>query len=298
MTHLSHGVLGNARSRQITAENFAGLDDELDRTLDLRSHHPIRIKFCGRKNFAQHRLHLEIMSAHSLCHGIYKWRRRFVFDEKAAKFLGEELRTRRLFRQNIDDVVAVEVAAMTEKRFRPGVVLIGSKPGTLCEQIETVSGEGAGRFAHILLGIIADSDGEQFHQFACPIFVRMFAPALWQIEIDHHRGVPRHLFCEGGEVPERVTANDLVLQPHPIAVFYLVDAGGEVSMPEQRHFFEQRSSSRCQAGHPPLAQVQDFIPLYFSCFANFCGIAILLGHPCFLPKRPQILRVSPGRWRE
>src|SRR5438132_12703510 len=159
----------------------------------------------------------------------------------------------------MDDIVAVKIAGAAEKSFRPSVVLIGSKPETLRNKIKAIPGEGAGRFAYVLLGVVADIDREQFHQFARPIFVRMLAPALWQIEIDHHRRIPRHLFSEGGEVCQGVTADSLVLQPHPITVFYLLERVGEVTMSEEGHCFDYGTRSRLQDGYPPSAETRNFV---------------------------------------
>ena len=48
------------------------------------------------------------------------------------------------------------------------------------------SGEGARGFAQVLLGVIADAHGEQFHELAAEILVRAPFQVLPGVEIDEH----------------------------------------------------------------------------------------------------------------
>ena len=97
LSHLPHGILRNVRSRQLTAEHLAGLNNELGGAFDLRSHNPLRIKFLRAKDLPEQWLHFEIVRAHSLGHQIDQLHRWFVLDEIPANFSTDEFRTGRLF---------------------------------------------------------------------------------------------------------------------------------------------------------------------------------------------------------
>src|SRR5437764_628608 len=172
--------------------------------------------------------------------GLDDLRRWIVLGEEAPKFPGEELRAGRLFHQDADDVVAQQRTGFSHERFRADVSLSRSEPKLLRGHVDAITGEGAGRFANVGFGIVADPDGEKFHQFARPVFVRVLFAALLEIEVDHHRGIARDFLGEGGKISDGMTAEQIVLAPHPITVSHFLDAGREVAVPEERHLFDQR----------------------------------------------------------
>jgi hypothetical protein len=65
---------------------------------------------------------------------------------------------------DVDDVVAVEVAGLAEELLDAVVVVVLAKMNSSpsCAQ----AGEGAGALADVVLGVVADAEGEQLHQLA------------------------------------------------------------------------------------------------------------------------------------
>ena len=222
-----------------------------------------------------------------------------VFREEAPEFPGEKLRTRGLFHQDIDDVIAVPRAGFSHECFRAGIVLPRSEPKLLVRHVDSITGEGARRFSNVGFGVMPDPDGEKLHQFPRPIFVRVLFPALLQIEVDHHRGVARDLFRERGKISERVAAERVVLPPHPVAVLHFLDAGGEVAVPEERHLFDERRGRRHHVVEPPTPQIEDVLAFHLTKFAPL--VLAFVGLVFLLPNRhadfANVSRLSPGRSR-
>ena len=61
-------------------------------------------------------------------------------------------------------------------------------------------GKGPRGFAEVLLGIVADAHGEQFHELAAEILVRPAFQVLPGVEIDQHRRVARDGGKQGPEI--------------------------------------------------------------------------------------------------
>ena len=114
------------------------LDEKLDGTLDLAPHGRRGIKFLRTKDLAHDRTHLEVVFANS------QPRRRFALRairEEAPELPGEKLRARRLFHQNIDNVVTAPGTCFSHERFGAGIGLARSKPKLLICEIEAVTGK-------------------------------------------------------------------------------------------------------------------------------------------------------------
>src|ERR1035441_2384448 len=110
---------------------------------------------------------------------------------------------------------SVKWTAFSHESLVAEVLLKRREPELLRRHVDAVTGKCARRFANVLLAVIADADGEKFHQLARPVFVRMLFAALLKVEIDHHRRVARHLLGQCREISESVMAQGVVLQPHP-----------------------------------------------------------------------------------
>ena len=102
--------------------------------------------------------------------------------------------------------------------FSPVVVLERGVPEGLVPRIDPVTGEGPGSLLDVVLGVIADAEGEEFHQLPGKVFVRMILLALSGIQPDEHRRVARDGLYHQPEIGECMLAERLVLLPHEIAV--------------------------------------------------------------------------------
>ena len=239
----------------------------MDGTLDLTPHGPLRIKFARAKNFAQHWAHLVIVFANLSCDRFHDVGGRIVISEKAPDFACEEGGASGLFHEDIDDVVALPRTGLTHKSFQTVIVLPRSETKLLRCHIDAVARERSSGFADIFFVVVTDADREEFHQLARPIFVWVFFAALLKIEINHHRRVARHLFRDRSEISERVTSEHVVLEPHPVAVFHFLHARGEMAVPEQSHFLEERRLGRAHALEPPTTQIENILAFHFAEFA-------------------------------
>jgi hypothetical protein len=67
--------------------------------------------------------------------------------------------------ENVNDIVAIERAASTHEILRTEILLRWGEAKLLRLQVDPITGEGARRFTNVLLGVVADSDGEEFDSF-------------------------------------------------------------------------------------------------------------------------------------
>jgi hypothetical protein len=118
----------------------------------------------------------------------------------------------------------------------PGAIMI-----FLLDAVQRPAGHGAGGFGHILFGVMAFAQGEEFHALAGKIFVGMLLAALRLVEPDQHGRV-------GGDGVEQIepiarshAAESVDLLPHEIGVAHLDGAGGEMAVPEKGQFLLQRA---------------------------------------------------------
>ena len=81
----------------------------------------------------------------------------------------------------------------------------------LLTSLERPAGERAGRLAHVVLGVVADARGKEFHQLPGVVLVGLSFAVGLGVEIDHHRGVLRDRLQELVEIPQRHAAEELVL---------------------------------------------------------------------------------------
>jgi len=99
------------------------------------------------------------------------------------------------------------------------------------------TGEGAGGFLHILLGVVADAKSEELHQLAGEIFIGMPLAVLRCIEPVEERWIVSQAGEQFPERSESQLAQRLVLSLHELEVIDFEVAGGEVVC----HISERRS---------------------------------------------------------
>ena len=109
-----------------------------------------------------------------------------------------------------------------------------------CLAVGVPAGEGAGRLADVGLGVVADAEGEQFHQLAGVVLVRLALDVAVGVEPDEHGRVAAHRQQEGAELAEGVLAEQDGSAASSGRLADLGDAGGEVVVPEQRHPLAER----------------------------------------------------------
>ena len=176
-------------------------------------------------------------------------------DEKAPELLSDKSRALGLRDNDIDDVIAGERPRLAEEGLHSGVEvsLLEQKGARL--RLHPVSGEGAGGFLDVLLGVVTLSQREEFHDFAGEVFVGMILPALAQIEPPDHRGITGHRLEKIGKLPKGVPAEGIVLIPHQEWIVDLLVARCEMPVPEERRLLQQRCGSVPHPVQPPDPQI-------------------------------------------
>ncbi len=170
----------------------------------------------------------------------------------------DELGTGRLLHDDVDDVLAVEVALVAEERLLAVIVVFCAvfelpreapvgKPRQL--GLERPAGEGARCLADIHFGVVAGAEAEQFQQFAAPVLVDRGAMVLVVVEPEQHRRVLRDRHQQVAVVAHAALAEQLDLLEQLIVVVDLRVAGGEHAVPEQRHLFFERALGVHQVVH-------------------------------------------------
>ena len=173
-----------------------------------------------------------------------------VVDEVREQLRRDEARRGRVADQDGQDVVGVEVAGLALEGLGAGVVL-GLVEGVVQVLVERVAGEGARRFVDVLLGVVADADGEQLLHFAGVVLVRRALAVQAVVEPDQHGRVARDLLQQRLEVAEAVVAEQLDLLQHQHGVADFAVGRGEVVVPEEGHLLLERPLRVQHAVEPP-----------------------------------------------
>ncbi len=113
------------------------------------------------------------------------------------------------------------------------------------------AGEGPRGLLHVALGIVADPEGEQLHQLAGEILVRVPVAIGRGVEPDQEGRVPHRGVQEVAERGPGVSAEQVVLPPHGGQVVDLLVAGGEVVVPHEREPLAERVGAEQHAEDPP-----------------------------------------------
>ena len=117
---------------------------------------------------------------------------------------------------------------------------------------EVPASECARRFADVRFAVVANPHREHFHDLAREIFVWCALYIHAGVKEGEHCRVLRHADQQVAEVTGAPRAKQLVLLEHLAIVPDFFLAGGEMAMPEQRHFFLERAIGRQHAIGPPV----------------------------------------------
>src|SRR5205823_1061410 len=91
--------------------------------------------------------------------------------ERAQQLPRQESRAGWLREAQVDNVIAVVIARLSEYRFAPRIVLQRIEPEFSFADLPAA--EGAGRFFDVALGIVSDVEAKELHHFAGEVFVRL-----------------------------------------------------------------------------------------------------------------------------
>ena len=214
----------------------------------------LRVEQPRREDRPDQRRHVVVTFAERLAQRLEqpvgRWR---LADEERVELADEEPGAGRLLQDDPHDVGAVPVAGPAEERLGAVVVQLGLEPELLAAGVP--AGEGAGRLADVLLGVAAaDAQGEQLHQLAGVVLVSLALDVAVGVEPDEHGGVLAHRLQERLELAQGLLAQRQVLLEHQAGADDLVDAGGEVVVPEQGELLAERVQAVQHGVQPPAAQ--------------------------------------------
>ncbi len=151
----------------------------------------------------------------------------------------------------VDDPGRPEPAALAEDRLHARIVGLRVPDVPLLVPEEVVAGERAGGLANVGLGVVADTEREELHQFAGEVLVRVLLRRADHVEPPLHRVVVEHRERQIAEVPERVSPQQPVLGDHQARIADLVVRRREVIVEVQRHPLDQRRPGSDHAVEPP-----------------------------------------------
>ena len=173
-----------------------------------------------------------------------------VGDEEVVHMPGYEPGAGGLPQHDVNDVLAVEVAGVSEEGLLCVVVVFGPEaelprvasvriPGHL--GVNRPSGEGAGALEYVRLGVVSDAEAEQFQKLASPVLVGSALVVLVIVQPVDHGGVSGEFDQKLAVVAHAVVSEHIYLFEQVVAVVHLGVSGGEDVVPEQRHLLLQRS---------------------------------------------------------
>src|SRR5581483_7207308 len=172
----------------------------------------------------------------------------------------QELRRRRLLEDDVDNVVAGEVAGLAEERLRPVIMQNRPEDVALAGAVDAVAGERAGGGADVVLAVVAGAHGEELHQLPREVLVGVRSDAGLQVQVDHHRWLAGDALEDvreasvGGLPLEDV----LVVKRANAAYAQLIEAAGVQAVPEEGELFDSWLLGRGHATQPPEDQVLRF----------------------------------------
>src|SRR6266550_247756 len=212
-----------------------GADPEIDRRLDQHSAVIAGVKRVGREYRVERDLDVVARIAKALRDAP---NRRLVGvrrDELAPQLAGDELGGRGLGQQDVEHLIAIELARSAEHRLLAVVMDEAAKNELPGLAIEAPAGEGACGLLDVLLCVVSFAKGKKLHHFAREILVRRALAVLRVVEIDDHRRVARDGVQQVRETAERIGAQRSVLSVHQLREFDFLLAGDEMVVPEKRH---------------------------------------------------------------
>ena len=181
----------------------------------------------------------------------------------------DEACSRLLLADDVDDVLAVEVARLPEEGLLTVVVVFLAVlevvvdpavrpvrvPRRAHHHVLGVANGPAGErpraLLDVVLRVVAHSHGEQLQQFAAPVLVYCVLVVVLVVQPDDHRRVLRELQQQPVESAHSVAPEHIhLVRQHP-AVDDLREARGENAVPEQSHLLLQWSGGGYHAVQPP-----------------------------------------------
>ena len=213
LAHIEHivGDLFDAEGGGLVAASHAdGADYQLHRAFDAGEAGVAGLEVGGVEQRPQHVFYavagLEIGFFH--CgDGLMAFGGDFVGGEKLEQAGADEIGGGVLFGDDVDDVVAVEMAGFAQEGFfavvvvlvavieMPGDASVGpdgvflGADGHILGVAEGPAGESAGAFFDVVLGVVADAHRKEFQQFAAVVFVDGAAVVVVVVQPDQHGGV-------------------------------------------------------------------------------------------------------------
>ena len=175
---------------------------------------------------------------------------RLVGDEEVVEMAGDETGGSRLRNDDVDDVVAVEVAGAAEEGLLAVIVVIGAE--VEMGGIEAVgvdgrrlregpAGEGACAVLDVVLRVVAHAHREQFQQFASIVLVGFAFAVLVVVQPVDHGRVHGEFEQYGAHIAHADAAEQIDLVVHRHDMLALGISGGKDMMPEERHLLFQRA---------------------------------------------------------
>ena len=128
---------------------------------------------------------------------------------------GQEAGGCRLIDYEIDDVLSVEVASVTQEGLLTVVVIFRTVLEAPVEPTQRVAGylgadgpagKGAAGFLDVILGVVAHSHGEELQQLAAPVFINRAAVVAVVVQPEDHSGILRQLQQDVAELAEAAAA--------------------------------------------------------------------------------------------
>src|SRR5438034_4768733 len=97
---------------------------------------------------------------------------------------------------------------LTQKSFL-AIVVLSFAEYKLSVKSRAPSGKSPGTFFNIVLSVIATSKGEQFHHFACKIFIRMVLAVLVIVQKIDHGSAFANFFQQIAKIAQRIGADNV-----------------------------------------------------------------------------------------
>ena len=174
---------------------------------------------------------------------------RLVGNEVAVQVAGDESRRRRLLRDDVDDVIAVEVAGLAQERLGALVMVFGvvhelrvvtavGLPRNVVRDGPT--GERAGAFLYVVLGVVelavhAHAHREQLQELPAVVLVDRALVTQTVIKEENHRRVARDSHQQITETAHSELSEHLDLVIGCRVALRLAVGGAQDAVPEQHH---------------------------------------------------------------
>ena len=185
---------------------------------------------------------------------------RFVGDEERVQMSRYETGRGLLTRDDVNDVLAVEVALVTKKLFFALIVVILAIHKLGFEVTKRIERQGlrkrptserSSRILDVILGVVSDSHRKQFQDLTTIVLVDRSSVILVVVEPEDHRRVSRKFQQNRPEVAQSVVPEHLDVIDHAGRVLALGPSGRQDAMPEQRHLLLQRTLGVDHPKQPP-----------------------------------------------